>query len=78
MQERATASHDTQTIFLKQCAIFLTLVYICICYKKTFPKMWMDIEMAVPKQQKLDVRIAVCRQDGAFKDYSSSPIFFYT
>lgn len=25
--------------------------------------MWMDLEMAVPKQQKLDVRIAVCSQE---------------
>ena len=30
--------------------------------------------MAVPKTQKLGIRMAGCRQDRAYKDYTSNPI----
>ena len=30
--------------------------------------------MAVLKPQKLDIGMAVCRQDRAYKDYTSNPI----
>ena len=45
-------------------------------YEKHFQKML----RAVPKPQKLDMVVAVCRQERVYKDYTSNPIptsFFY-